>query len=108
MVYMDAGMMEQVTRYHKVLTKHESIIRTALSVYVERMEENAKACREAYEAGKANPEVKAQQDASFMTNDGLRHLAAMSRESAASARKASDDILNAILGPEEDENNGQG
>lgn len=105
---IESGMEAEVVRYHEALSQHESVIRTALHVYVERMEENAKECQAAYEAGQKDPEVKAKQDASYMTNAGLRHLAEMSRQSATTARKASDDILNAILGPEEAEDDEQG
>ncbi|MGQ5602937.1 hypothetical protein [Streptomyces sp. EKS3.2] len=104
MTYMDAGMMEQATRYHEVLTNHETIIRTALQVYVERMEEAAKEAEAAYKAGQDDPELKEQQDKSFVTNHGYKVSAQMFRESAQSARKASDDILNAVLGLDEDDN----
>lgn len=105
-IQMDAGMQEEAARYHAVLSEHETILRTALQVYVERMEEAAKEAQAAYEAGQADPEVKAQQDESFVTNFGYKHSAQMFRESAMSARKASDDILNAVLGPDEDDEQG--
>ncbi|MEV5913385.1 hypothetical protein AB0M00_31395 [Streptomyces chartreusis] len=108
MTYVDAGTMEQATRYHAVLTDHETIIRTALQVYVERMEEAAKEAETAHEAGQADPEIKAQQDKSFVTNYGYKVSAQMFRESAQSARRASTDLLNAVLGLDEDEDNEQG
>ncbi|MFB7027195.1 MULTISPECIES: hypothetical protein [unclassified Streptomyces] len=98
-------MLEEMQRCHGVLIEHDSLIRTALRVYAERMDENAKEFQEAYEAGQADPEVKAQQDKSYVTNYGRKHAAEMSRQSAESARKASDAILDAILGPDEDESN---
>jgi hypothetical protein len=70
---------------------------------MERMEENAKEAQTAYEAGQADPEVKAAQDDSMVTNFGYKHLAEMCRQSAQSAQKASDDILNAVLGLDEDD-----
>ncbi|MEU5577761.1 hypothetical protein ABZ791_10870 [Streptomyces huasconensis] len=108
MIRMDAEMQQEATRFHAVLKEHSSVIRTALHVYVERMEESAKKCEAAYKAGQEDPEVKAQQDASYITNNGLRHLAEMSRQSAESARQALTDLLNAELGPEEDEDDEQG
>ncbi|MGI5196919.1 hypothetical protein ACQEVY_25330 [Streptomyces sp. CA-288835] len=106
MGYIDSGMEKEVARYHAVVVEHETIIRTALQVYVERMEEGAKEAQAAYEAGQANPDVKAAQDKSYVTNFGYKHLAEMCRQSVASARKASDDILNAVLGPDEDDKQG--
>ncbi|MFF3453233.1 hypothetical protein ACFYXH_02670 [Streptomyces sp. NPDC002730] len=106
MIQMDAVMQEEAARYHAVLSKHETILRTALQVYVERMEEAAKEAQAAYEAGQTDPEMKAQQDKSFVTNFGYKHSAEMFRQSAHSARKASDDILNAVLGPDEDDEQG--
>ncbi|WAB08854.1 hypothetical protein SEA_SUCCESS_75 [Streptomyces phage Success] len=103
---IEYGMEKQAARYHEVLTDHETIIRTALQVYVERMEEAAKEADAAYKAGQADPELKAQQDKSFVTNHGYKVSAQMFRESAESARKASTDLLNAVLGIDEDDEQG--
>lgn len=108
MRHLELGMEAKAARYHAVLSEHETIIQTALRVYVERMEESAKEAQGAYEAGQADPEIKAQQDKSLVSNYGYKVSAQMFRDSAQSARKASDDILDAILGPEEGEGDEQG
>ncbi|MGN7135786.1 hypothetical protein [Streptomyces pseudogriseolus] len=90
-------------RYHVALSEHSALIRQALYVYLERMEGAALGAEAEYKRGQEDPEVKAQQDASLMTNRGYRISAQMFRESADSARKALDDIMNAELGPEGDE-----
>ncbi|MEU9404791.1 hypothetical protein AB0E08_03660 [Streptomyces sp. NPDC048281] len=95
------GMEAELIRYHEALSRHESLIQTALRVYAEGMDASAKEAQAAYEAGQADPKVKAEQDASLMTNRGFKHSAELFRESAKSARSASDEILNAILGPED-------
>ncbi|WP_306964322.1 hypothetical protein [Streptomyces afghaniensis] len=100
--------MAELTRYHKVLTDHHSVIRTALWGYVERMEKAAKEAEDEYKAGQADPEVKARQDASYMTNRGYKHAAALFSDSAKSGREALEDLMNAELGPEEDEDTEQG
>ncbi|MFD7605135.1 hypothetical protein ACFWAN_32430 [Streptomyces mirabilis] len=93
---MELGM--DVMRSHELLSEHESLIRTALRVYAERMDESAKTAQLAYDLGQSSPEVKAEQDKTYVTNIGYKHLAEMARQSAESARKASGDILNVILG----------
>ncbi|MFF8367837.1 hypothetical protein ACF05W_03235 [Streptomyces lydicus] len=100
---IEFGMENEAIRYHRVLSEHETIIRTALTGYVERMEEAAKEAQAAYEAGQADPAVKERQDGpnSFVTNLGYKYSAEMFRQSAASGRQASDDILNAVLGVDE-------
>ncbi|MGW2919537.1 hypothetical protein ACWDBF_16985 [Streptomyces angustmyceticus] len=95
---IEPGMEIEVVRYHRVLGEHETVIRTALQVYIDRMVAAAEEARAAYEAGQADPAVKEQQDNSFVTNLGYKYSAEMFKQSAASGRKASDDILNAVLG----------
>ncbi|MGW0583679.1 hypothetical protein ACWD25_49015 [Streptomyces sp. NPDC002920] len=103
MRHIEYGMEAEAARYHAVLSEHETIIRTALQGYVERMEGAAKQAQEAHEAGQADPQVKAEQDGSLVTNFGYKHMAEMFRQSAGSGRKASDDILNAVLGMDDAE-----
>ncbi|MFI2909474.1 hypothetical protein ACG2OD_14655 [Streptomyces sp. PDY-4] len=101
---MDQGTVQEMSRYHETLSTHDRIIRTALGVYVERMERAAAEAEAAYNAGQADPEVKARQDASLMTNYGLKVASQRFQQSAESGRKALNAILDAVLGPEDDEN----
>lgn len=100
--YIDPSMTDGLIRYHEALKDHESIIRMALGVYRERMEAAREEAQAAYEAGQADPVLKATQDASFMTNDGYCQAAAMFADSAKQAEEANMSILNAIC-PDEDE-----
>lgn len=71
---------------------NESMITSALRVYAEQMDEAATASLAAFEAGRANAEVKAAQDGSLLTNNGLRHSTQLFVESAEKARKVAREL----------------
>lgn len=59
-----------------ILNNQETVI-NALEYYARRMNEEARHAREQYEAGQADPRVKAAQDRSMMLNVGYRQSAEM-------------------------------
>jgi hypothetical protein len=92
---------EAASRYQRVFTEHQGVIRSALWGYVERMEEAAREAESAYKAGQEDPEVKAQQDRSLMTNRGFKYAAQMFRDAVLEAREALQALMVAELGTEE-------
>lgn len=67
---------------------HATVIRAALSVYAERMQDSADQAHHAWQAGQADPQIKAAQDASMVTNAGFGSCSRLFADSAASARRA--------------------
>lgn len=82
--------------------RNETLLSIALTSYAEYMEEAATEARAAYEAGQADPAVKAAQDGSLVTNNGLRISAEMFTDSAERARFAASE-MDDLLDAEEDE-----
>ncbi|MBT2609901.1 hypothetical protein J7I97_16875 [Streptomyces sp. ISL-87] len=97
-VYMAADIAKRLAKSDEFLRRRETILRTALEVYVRRMNEAADVAQKDYEAGQADPAVKEHQDTSMMTNFGLKHCAAMFRDSATSAEVAMTELMDLILG----------
>lgn len=74
----------------------EEIITNALEYYARRMREEAAVAREHYEAGQADPAVKAQQDTSMVTNEAFRMAAEMFGDSAWRAEEAGNTLRSLI------------
>lgn len=68
------------------------VITNALRNHVEHMEKAAEVAETAYAAGQADPDVKAAQDASYITNKGLRTSAEMFRQDAHKARQVMEEL----------------
>lgn len=71
-----------------VARQHDSVILTALGARESHFGAAEREAREHYEAGQADPAVKAAQDATIMTNNGLKHSAEMFADGARRARDA--------------------
>lgn len=80
------------------LNENEGLIRNALGKYARDMQEAEKEARTAYAAGQADPQVKAAQDASLLTNRGYLHAANMFKDSAESALVALEEMSDVLLG----------
>lgn len=68
------------------LLEHENTITNAMYVYAQAMNEAGVGARAQWKAGQDDPEVKAAQDGSFITNLGLKHSAQLFDDSASRAR----------------------
>lgn len=79
-----------------VVRQHQHVIINALHNQARHMDEAAKLAGEQYEAGKADPEVKAAQDRSMVTNNGYYQSFKMFRDDAAEARKVIEELEQAI------------
>ncbi|WP_369272374.1 hypothetical protein AB5J55_22375 [Streptomyces sp. R11] len=95
---IDQGEREQMARALAFLQEHEGIIRAALGSHARRMREDSVAAKSEYERGQKDPEVKAAQDNSLMTNFGFKHASALFMDSAESAEDASRDLSDVMLG----------
>lgn len=76
--------------------RHIGTITNALHNHADHMRDAATQARAAYEAGQADPAVRAAQDASIMSNNGLRHAAAMFTEDADKARKVATELQDLV------------
>ncbi len=89
-------MANTLTDHERALVEfvktNEYTITNALRVYAERMREGAVAARQQFEAGHADPVVKAAQNASLIANQGYRMAAEMAEESASSAVRVADEL----------------
>ncbi|MFE9442478.1 hypothetical protein ACFYO2_26530 [Streptomyces sp. NPDC006602] len=86
-----------MSKAFEFLNNQEGVIRAALGKYERDMREAEKEAREAYQAGQADPQVKAAQDASVIANRGYLHAANMFRESAESAVTALEEMMDVLL-----------
>lgn len=84
--------MSRNDRIAKFVESSVWTIANALSNHAERMEQAAKEARTAYDAGQSDPEVKAAQDASLLTSNGLKFSAELFEQEAEKARKVCDDL----------------
>ncbi|MER5883070.1 hypothetical protein ABT160_04505 [Streptomyces sp. NPDC001941] len=103
MSWIDGSVLDELKRENAVLREHEGIIQAALGPYIREMEGSAKEAQAHYEAGRADPELRARQDASFITNIGYRQMAQMFQNSAESARRAFEALLDMTCGKDEDD-----
>ena len=83
--------------------RHQSTITNALRVYAEHMRQAAEQAMGEYERGQADPEVKAAQDGTLISNNGYRQSAALFTENADKAREVAEGIDELIDGNEDDE-----
>jgi hypothetical protein len=67
---------------------HGTIVRTALTPYIEKMRDVAEECLRGYEAIKDDPEKRAAQDKTQITTLGLYHMSQLFTESADKAQAA--------------------
>jgi hypothetical protein len=74
------------------VAQHRDTITNALRVFARNMQDAATTAQAAYDAGQADPAVRAQQDATMMTNTGSKHSATMFTTEARKADAAADDI----------------
>ncbi|MGW6597923.1 hypothetical protein [Streptomyces sp. NPDC055036] len=102
MTYIDRSMVPQAVRHSEFLMRHEDIIRQALSVYAEHMSKAEAEARVAFAAGQADPQVKAKQDKSMMTNNGYGQAANMFKANTEDANRASVALLEALYPEDED------
>lgn len=79
---------ERLQNLELFVTEYASVIDTALRVYAEDMTANAKPLEVQYDQVYGDPELRARQDNSWVTTMGLKHLAALLRDSASQALRA--------------------
>lgn len=82
--------------------RHGLVLETALKARVEEKREAVNIAQAAYDAGQADPEVLARQDASLVTNAGYLHLAQVARTSAEQAEAAYAALIELLAAMEED------
>jgi hypothetical protein len=97
-VFIDPDSGKQMALYSAFLHDNEGILRTALESFARHMSEAEKDARAAYEAGQADPEVKAQQDASMVTNFAYGHAADMFKGNAKNALEALTELRDVMQG----------
>lgn len=78
---------------------HGTMVRTALTSYISNMTEIAGQTQAGYDAIKDDPAAREAQDKTMITTNGLKHSAALFRESADRARKALE-AFNELTGEE--------
>ena len=64
-----------------------NVITNAMMVFAEKTDKQAGAARSAYEAGQKDPEIKARQDRSLITNHGYKRSSIMLQDTADKARE---------------------
>lgn len=79
---------KRLTQLTEFISEHESIIKTALTVYAEYMEKESKSALDAYRQIKDDPERRAAQDNSLMTTNGLRMSGEIFQQAADKAQRA--------------------
>jgi len=96
MIFSDDVDHKAATALFSFLEENGYTITNAMTVYAERMDENAEAVRAEWKRGQDNPDVKAAQDASMVTNNGHLHAANMASESAKRARHVAAELTRLI------------
>ena len=99
----EAGDLVRLIEIARATEAHFHVITNALHNQADRFDEAAKEARTHYDAGQADPEVKARQDRSGITNHGYKRLAIIFEEEAAKARTAANDLQARINGDEDDD-----
>jgi hypothetical protein len=84
------------------VAQHRDAITNALRTFARDMQEAADKSQAAFEAGQADPAVRATQDATIMTNAGCKHSAVILAANAQKANAVADEIDRLIDGDEGD------
>lgn len=79
------------------------VIINALHNHAERMTDAAELAQAQYDAGQYDPDTKAAQDRSLVTNNGYKHSAQLFEKSAKKARTVANTLRTMIDGPDENE-----
>ncbi len=79
---------ERLQELELFIDRYASVIDTALRTYAEDMTASAVPLEAQYRNVSADPERRAAQDKSWVTTNGLKHMAVLLRESANQAVKA--------------------
>ena len=93
---------ERLERFEDFLTTHEYVIRNALTVYAERMQADGDKFMVQYNAIKDKPELRAQQDQSMITTEGVRMAAEMVMEAAQRADKTRQALTDLLEGDDDE------
>lgn len=98
-----AKVRARADRLEQFLDEYGSVIENALRVYAEKYREEAKPLRARYEEIKGDEAKRAEQDATWITTSGLKHMAGLFSETADRAERAMEKLRELEEGEDDDD-----
>ncbi|MFC4501768.1 MULTISPECIES: hypothetical protein [Streptomyces] len=96
MPFIEASALNSAENLRRFVVANKYVIKEALRVYQEAMTSARTMAQRHYEDGQSDPDIRAKQDGSWVTNEGWGGLADQYRHNASEAARVSAELGNVL------------